>query len=112
MTVNHTAAIRRVEAARKELERLEAELREAHRPVEPHSVVRQTVVVTFSKWFGGDREYQYAAIRPIGIAGLWSVTGKGALTSVPWERLLDFVEEKETDSAAIESVEEIARWSY
>lgn len=111
MAVNHTAAIRRVEAARQELERLEAELRQAHRPTEPHSVVRETVVITFSKWFGGDREYQYAAIRP-SFVNLWSVTGKGGLTSVSWSRLLDFVEEKETDSAAIESVEEIARWSY
>lgn len=91
-------AAARIAEARKELKRLEL----APEPPTTAEVVR------FVKKFGAAREYHYAAIShrlhgsPSCTHRRWSVTGKAALTSVPWARVAEFIAEKETAAVKVQ----------
>lgn len=92
----------------KQIEALSAQLNEllaeavkpdARIPLEPvpnnRSIPRY---VTFVKYFTGTQAYRYVAVRPEG-RSTWAVSGKGSMTRVTWDKLMQFVLENETDEA-------------
>lgn len=87
--------------------------------VEPKPVHGSTapLVITFVKEFNGRNPYTYAAIR-IPSTGMWSVTGKTSLNSVPWIAVAGFIRDEERNpDRAIESItrlvdDEIVKDSY
>lgn len=74
---------------------------EAKKPKEPEG--DDGTIISFSKRFNGRQVYYYAAIKA---RGGWSVTGQSGLNGIGWERLLNFIQDKESVPArALESLE-------
>lgn len=79
--------MRLIEALGDEVAKLKA------RPTEPDE---DNAVVSFTKTFGGAREYNYAAIK----AGddKWYITGAASPQGLSWDQLIDFIEESEDEA--------------
>lgn len=65
---------------------------EAKKPKEPEG--NDGTIIFFSKRFNGRQTYYYAAIKA---RGGWSVTGQSGLNGIGWERLLNFITDKESN---------------
>lgn len=73
----------------------------ARKPKEPEG--GDGTIISFTKRFNGRQVYYYAAIKA---RGGWSVTGQSGLNGIGWERLLNFIQDKESVPArALESLE-------
>ena len=73
----------------------------ARKPKEPEG--GDGTIISFTKRFNRSQTYYYAAIKA---RGGWSVTGQSGLNGIGWERLLNFIQDKESVPArALESLE-------
>lgn len=78
-----------------------AEEEKAKKPAEPEG--EDGTIITFQKQFNGRQVYMYAGIKA---RGGWSITGQSGHTGIGWERLLNFIRDKEANpQRAIDTIE-------
>lgn len=65
---------------------------DAKKPKEPEG--EDGTIISFQKRFNGRQVYLYAGLKA---RGGWSITGQSGLNGIGWERLLNFIRDKESN---------------